>query len=266
MEINLGNKIKDLRKERGISQDVLAQVLGVTFQAVSKWETGAAMPDVTLIPAIASFFGVSTDELFDFNRMEQEQRVADICYAAAEIRREKPEEAEEMLRQGLKQFPGNEIILNNLLYTMRTPERSEEIVTLCKAILEVTKLDEVKYDVLRILAETYHKMGEQAMVKPTLQQIPEIYFTKLELDAQLLDSEEAYPSADAQYSLSRDSMLKMLAIMCQLKRNQGQMAVAGEIESLVHKLYHFFAELPSEFSFSENHAAWMEQEIWARLK
>ena len=65
--IKLGEKIKHLRKEKNISQEVLANYLGVSFQAVSKWETGSTMPDVTLIPAIASFFRVSTDELFEFN-------------------------------------------------------------------------------------------------------------------------------------------------------------------------------------------------------
>ena len=65
MTVQLGAKIRELRKKRGISQEVLAQYLGVTFQAVSKWENGTAMPDVPLIPALASFFGVSTDELFD---------------------------------------------------------------------------------------------------------------------------------------------------------------------------------------------------------
>ncbi len=60
MNIRLGQKIKSLRKAKNISQEVLAQYLGVSFQAVSKWETETAMPDVTLIPAIASFFEVST--------------------------------------------------------------------------------------------------------------------------------------------------------------------------------------------------------------
>ena len=64
--IKLGEKIKSLRKQKNISQEVFANYLGVSFQAVSKWETGNTMPDVTMIPAIASFFGVSTDELFDF--------------------------------------------------------------------------------------------------------------------------------------------------------------------------------------------------------
>ena len=152
--IKLGEKIRNLRKQKNVSQEVLAQVLGVSFQAVSKWETGATMPDVALIPAIASFFGVSTDELFDFNLLEQEQKIMKLCREAANYRDVDPAKSEAMLREGLKQYPGNDIILNNLLYVMQTPERWEEVVTVCKSILEVTKDDEVKYDVLRILAKT----------------------------------------------------------------------------------------------------------------
>ena len=59
--IKLGEKIKSLRKQKNISQEVLANYLGVSFQAVSKWENDSTMPDVTMIPALASFFGVSTD-------------------------------------------------------------------------------------------------------------------------------------------------------------------------------------------------------------
>ena len=62
MSIQMGAKIRSLRKARNLSQEVLAQYLGVSFQAVSKWENGDTMPDVALIPAIAGFFEVSTDE------------------------------------------------------------------------------------------------------------------------------------------------------------------------------------------------------------
>ena len=68
MRLKLGRKIRELRRSRNISQEVSAQYLGVGFQAVSKWENDTAMPDVTLIPAIASFFDVSTDDLFDHSR------------------------------------------------------------------------------------------------------------------------------------------------------------------------------------------------------
>ena len=128
MNFKIGENIRRLRKQRNISQEVLAQYLGVSFQAVSKWENGDNLPDLTMIPAIASFFEVSTDELFDFNVIETEKRVMELCTAAAEYRYSDPARSEQMLRDGLKQFPGNDIILTNMLYTMRAPERNQEVV------------------------------------------------------------------------------------------------------------------------------------------
>ena len=71
MAKKIGEKIREMRKSKGISQEGLANVLGVSFQAVSKWETGTTAPDVSLIPAIASYFGVSIDDLFDYNALEK---------------------------------------------------------------------------------------------------------------------------------------------------------------------------------------------------
>lgn len=64
METLIGKVIKDLRKEKGISQENLAQAMGVSVQAVSKWETQNSYPDIILIPEIAKFFNVSIDYLF----------------------------------------------------------------------------------------------------------------------------------------------------------------------------------------------------------
>ena len=63
--MTLGNKIAQLRKSMGITQDALAQQLGVTNQAVSKWESDQCCPDVMLLPKIADIFSVSIDALFD---------------------------------------------------------------------------------------------------------------------------------------------------------------------------------------------------------
>ena len=150
--IKLGEKIKSLRKQKNISQEVFAGYLGVSFQAVSKWENGNTMPDVTMIPAIASFFGVSTDELFDFNLYEMEKQVEEICLEAYRFRFTDAAKSEKILRDGLQRFPGNDIILNNLLYTLDYQTRADEVITLCKTLIESTKDDSVKYDACRILA------------------------------------------------------------------------------------------------------------------
>ncbi|WP_349944646.1 helix-turn-helix domain-containing protein [Lacrimispora sp. BS-2] len=65
-------KIAELRKNKGICQQELANVLGVSFQSVSKWETGTTMPDITLLPGIAEYFNVSVDELLGLKPLRQQ--------------------------------------------------------------------------------------------------------------------------------------------------------------------------------------------------
>ena len=67
MQENIGAKIAELRREHNMKQDELAEMLGVTPQAVSKWENGASMPDISLLPKIAQIFGVTIDDLFGMN-------------------------------------------------------------------------------------------------------------------------------------------------------------------------------------------------------
>jgi transcriptional regulator with XRE-family HTH domain len=72
-KVNL--KIAELRKERQIGQQELAEVLGVAYQTVSKWETGVTMPDITLLPAIAEYFNVSVDELLGLKPLRKQQYI-----------------------------------------------------------------------------------------------------------------------------------------------------------------------------------------------
>ena len=59
MMLNIGKRIKDLRKSQDVTQEKLADYLNISYQSVSKWENGLALPDLTLIPALSNFFGVS---------------------------------------------------------------------------------------------------------------------------------------------------------------------------------------------------------------
>lgn len=67
---NLKNSLVRLRKEKGITQEVLATVLDISVQAVSKWETGVSLPDIMQLPRIADFFQVTIDSLFYNDRRE----------------------------------------------------------------------------------------------------------------------------------------------------------------------------------------------------
>lgn len=259
MNVNLGNKIRELRKARNISQEVLAQYLGVSFQAVSKWENETAMPDVALIPAIASFFGVSTDDLFDYNRLEVERRVYMICENAYTFRFSDPARSEAILREGLKQYPGNDIILNNLLCVLeQDPTRSEETIAICKTLIEGTKDDEVKYDALRILADTYHRTGQQALVKPTLEQIPEIYFTKLEVMAFLLEGEDSLSAAKQNLGLCFEHMLAMLFVMRDRYREKSETEESQRYERIANGVIEAFQKEGRGDLWDESLESWIQ--------
>ena len=143
--MKLGEKIKTLRKQKNISQEVLAQYLGVTFQAVSKWENGTTMPDVATIPAIASFFGVSTDELFDFNLYETQKQVEAIVDEHSRYWHTDKPKAEQIIRDGLKKYPGNDILLNCLIGVLELPGRSDEVISVASMNYDpiVSKVAEV---------------------------------------------------------------------------------------------------------------------------
>ena len=64
----IGKKIKQLRRDKGLSQNELAEVLGVTGQAVSKWESDTSQPDIGLLPDLAAYFGVAIDDLFEYSK------------------------------------------------------------------------------------------------------------------------------------------------------------------------------------------------------
>ena len=209
MNMKLGEKIRALRKQKNISQEVLAQYLGVSFQAVSKWENGDNLPDVTMIPAIAAFFEVSTDELFDFNRVEMEKKVQQACWDIAEYRYTEPTRAEADLRVLLKQYPGNEIILNNLIYSLQINKKYSEVVDTCKALIETAKDDGTRYDAARILAETYKELGEYQLCKQAIDLIPEYFFSHREEKALLLEGEDMFRPAWQEKEESFDRFIWM---------------------------------------------------------
>ena len=63
MTVNLGEKLKELRKNKNVSQEQVAAYLGVSFQAISKWENCITSPDITLLPSIARYYGITVDDL-----------------------------------------------------------------------------------------------------------------------------------------------------------------------------------------------------------
>ena len=233
---SMGEKIKTLRKQRNISQEVLANYLGISFQAVSKWETGSALPDVMLLPAIACFFGVSTDELFEFNVYTVEKNVQEIVSEQSRYWDTDKARCEQILREGLKKYPGNDVLLNCLVSVIPVPERAAEVVGLCKTLIEGTRCDEVRYDACRILAQAYHSMGEIALAKEAIENIPELYFTKLGVAAELLEGDDKLSAAAKAKNLAFRELIRMCECLAEEHEKRGEIKQAAMRLHMAQKL------------------------------
>lgn len=137
MQIVLGKKIRELRHRDGRTQENLAEALGVTSQAVSRWESGGSYPDMNLIPSIANYFGVTIDELFGYHN-ERESKIESLVDEITRMKRKNNgidvniSQTIEKARDALIEFPGNErlmLCLASVLYTAGYVRHGEHHLT-----------------------------------------------------------------------------------------------------------------------------------------
>ena len=97
MSLDIGKQIKSLRLEKGVTQEELANNLGVSYQAVSKWENEVTAPDIQLLPTISVYFGVTIDELFEIPYESKLRRIDNMLENERFITDEKFNNAEDFL-------------------------------------------------------------------------------------------------------------------------------------------------------------------------
>ncbi len=203
---SIGKQIRTLRKNKGITQEQLAELLHLSPQAVSKWETGIALPDISLVPVLAGIFAVSTDMLFGFDCREIEKDVENICQRAFEYRESDHLKSRAILEAGLQKYPGNEVLLNNLLYAVTDPDEKIRIAL----PLAQSNDNEIKFDALRFLAYAYAEKGDSEQAVACMEQVPELYFTKLSEMAFVAKGKAKYEAAEKQKWISFETLLQMM--------------------------------------------------------
>lgn len=116
MNVKIGQHIKLLRKRDDVTQERLAEALGVTSQAISKWETENGYPDIEYIVAIANFFNVTLDELCGHEKAAKERKILEYCEKIDDMHRnwEPIEERIVLIRQALAEYPADEKLLVRL--------------------------------------------------------------------------------------------------------------------------------------------------------
>ncbi len=149
--LKLGENLKKLRIENGLTQEQLAEVFGISPQAVSRWENNGAYPDIALLPVIANYFDITTDELLGVDIERKQQEINRIIEHNASLRSKgKSKESISFLREKIILYPKSADISYQLAVSLysdlcgnreKTEETLDEIINL---VNKATQLDKGK--------------------------------------------------------------------------------------------------------------------------
>ena len=104
--MNINKNIKTFRRSHDMTQEQLADYMGVSVSAVSQWELGKTMPDITIIPSLCALFRVTSDELLGINNVNREAEIDEMLKEAYAVFDEnRHEDALNMMRDMLKCYP-----------------------------------------------------------------------------------------------------------------------------------------------------------------
>lgn len=171
MNITLDKNLQQLRREKGCTQEELAEFLSISSQAVSKWERAEGFPDITLLPKIAAFYNVSVDDLLGVGEIRRRERID--WYFAENLKLQnvgKMPEAVALLREALKEFPNEHSVMAELAHAIfyqniDDTERYKEVIVLMERVLRESTNQSLRDRAVQLLCYSYNYLGDSEKAK-----------------------------------------------------------------------------------------------------
>ena len=191
--MSIGATIKKLRRQRDMTQEQLAEFLGITANAVSQWECDRTAPDISQLPALANIFRVSADVLLGIDVETRDAKIDEIYQEIRELWcAGQRTQAENLCREGLAQFPDSYILMEELAHNLscsNNQAKLEESISLFERIRTGTNDDNTKNFAIGHLCELYMKVGKEETAKQIAESVPNPIYTKADFRLMTLRGE-----------------------------------------------------------------------------
>ncbi|MCH5324374.1 MAG: helix-turn-helix transcriptional regulator [Eubacterium sp.] len=206
MKITIGENIKNLRTKQHITQEQLAESLGVSPQAVSRWENESAYPDIAMLPVIADIFDITVDRLLGTDNERREAEIKKILEDSNALKHEgKTGEALTMLREKVKEHPNSAELLYDLaavLYSWywqgdnsfsdeENKNYAREVVEVCRRALKYSDKSNVDYGCKQLMVYNLAILGEHEQAKEIAGTLPDVWVSYELLYPRALPKKEA---------------------------------------------------------------------------
>ncbi len=182
--MSIGSTIKRLRREKDITQEQLAEYLGITSRAVSQWECDRTAPDISQLPALCHIFDVSSDVLLGIDIEKNNEEIQRYLEKANELGyQSKREERTKLLREANKKFPRDYKIMQSLAnslvceYSRKGIKEYEEVFELCNRILAECTDSVTRYEAIDTLGAAYGYAGRKDEMLKLAKEMPKAHFS-----------------------------------------------------------------------------------------
>ena len=242
MDLNIGEIIKRLRRERDLTQEEVAAHLGVSFQSVSKWERGEGYPDITILPSLANYFGVTLDELLGMSESEKQARYEEINRTWAKNNNAGLHaENVALMRRALKTFPNDPLLLVQLSTSLEKLDGSEEekrmhlleSIAVQEQILRYGGDSEVRNATQFNICFAYRKLGEMDKALSQAKKLPNFYKTRENALLYFLAGEEKCQTAKEALPRLAWSVRHVLSALAETENDPSYLDRADQIEQLL---------------------------------
>lgn len=182
--MSIGSTIKRLRREKEITQEQLAEYLGITSRAISQWECDRTAPDISQIPALCHIFDVSSDVLLGIDIEKNNQEIQRYLDEATELGYlGKRSERTLLLRKANQKFPRDYKIMESLAdslvceYSREGIKEYDEVFRLCRRILAECTDSMIRYKAMQTLGIAYVYAGKKDEMAQLAKEMPHTYFS-----------------------------------------------------------------------------------------
>lgn len=216
MTLYISENLKKQRKLKELTQEQLADILGVSFQAISKWERGEGYPDIELLPTIAEYFGITTDELMGIKEIRDNAEAEKILEQQKEnMTKGLIRENIELLAEAVKVHPNNYELLAqyamNLAF-LAVDSKSEEYrrnnqkaADIAERILAECTDTKIRNRVQAELCNYYLNSGDASKALEAADKLPSMYHSSELIKINILEGDDLVRQTQRNISLLADA-------------------------------------------------------------